>query len=350
MKKWRFFAICFLLLFAVVSLKNKAVGQISGIVTLDSDTTSDKQSTMSEPVRTSGDVPTTDNSKVVKEYPNLGIVIDATCPDIELYDIPVLSAHISDAYFNNMLGEFLNCYPDAKEIDNNHWSVHGLDKDVLAYISLSEMGRFDLGIQELDVNGSGSEDKYHHFTDGAIINPDSDPFLLETAISNSIQMLTPYTDFDLVAYNAVIETDSLTERSWYRMGLQLFYKGIPVSVYTKEGRVGLNIGIADAGIGYMQGFFNFEKIEENDYYHVISLSDVLTIFEEQGYKYLSGETSEQREVYWIQLEYAVEFDRKSDVFSFRPVWTFYYTYYPASSDYSLNRTLKFCADSGDIYN
>lgn len=304
-------------------------------------------------------------NRITREYPELGIVINAQCPVTAAMDIPSLLAHTSDDSFHQMVQDFLLArYPqaeknlEAEQHGEETWEAYGPESEILAVMSkfVDERmnGRIYFSDLAMNVNGGmgasdGSDHRYQYFTEQTPINSNSESFPLDDAITDATHALKPYTDFELVPYNVQYEEDSRTGRSWYRMGLQLSYQGTPVSVASNQGDVCVDIGITDTGIGYAQGYANLTQIEETGICHVMSLGEILTSFEEQGYSDLHTNSGDHIEVYWIQPEYFLEPGSTPGEYSLRPVWAFYYVIYSSvTPGYEFCNTLKLYADTGAI--
>lgn len=300
-----------------------------------------------------------EQTRISRTYPDAGIVIDAICPVSQPQQLPALTARISRGYFDEILTEFLNRYPQAQELRQDDWWAEGPDGQVLASLAMYAQERYQVYFSDykLDVNGSfgssdGGENRYGYFTAETLSDPDAKPFPLEQALKNAIQSLSAYTDFDLVPYRAVAETDSATGRSWYRLGLQLSYQGIPVSIASENGSVDVDVGISSQGIGHISGSLLFSNIEEEESCPVLELEEILAVFENQGYASLVAfgqQEGDRYEVYRIQPEYFARLQQATEEWAFCPVWSFYYTYYSAGSpDSGFDNIVMFYADTGAL--
>lgn len=359
-KKWRI-AFVFALLFFVVLVGWKNKGAQQQYTTEDTSLGRQQHSevaTSSEENRASteelamGNADLADTNLIIREHPELRLIINAVCPDVtEARNLPCLTAHFP-GYFYNMIQDFLEQFPEAEKTQENTWMAVAPESEVKAYITMTKNGNISFLNKELDVNGD-SED-YDHFSysplnEAMLRNICSLPVdqlsPSDFAIKNAIQAVSPYTDFDLIPYNIGREKDSMTEKSWYRIQFQMFYQGTPISLPSQIGYINADVGVADVGIGAVSGRFSFSKVAEKGSCHVMSLEDILTIFEQQGYLYLPGynnDSGSQYEIYRIQPEYFVEFQENPEEPSFQPVWSFYFK----SSGF--DGSIKFYADTGEI--
>lgn len=285
-------------------------------------------------------------NRVVREYPSRGITINATYNDSGARVVPCLSVCTSQTYYDDMVRNFLlERFPDAQQEETNTWIAAGSTGDTLVYMNLSDTNRLYFCDTKLDVPGKvldldQIEKRYLYFTDIEMKNIDKNSYSLDVAIEDTIQTLKSYTDFELFPYKAYIEKDDKTEKSWYRIGFQLSYQGIPCCLYSIPGLTGLDVGISQDGIGYMQGVFNFERINETEIQHTMSLGDILNSFENQ---IQLMQFPNMLEIYHIQLEYWGELGDSPDEFLFRPVWTFY-----GIADDVFPYSLKLYADTGSF--
>lgn len=347
------FVLALVLLVAFAGWQNKKVGQTPH---------NTKVSSPQETKSTAAEADLTDQHRIIREYPDLDIVIDAVCPAVmEARNLPCLTAHFPGTYFDNMLQKFLKQFPEAKEVDENNWVAFGPESEVLAYLCITETGYISFMNKELDVNSIIESDhdyfSYDPLDEASIHNicvlPDDQLVPSDLAIKKAIHAVSTYTDFDLIPYNIVKETDSTTEKSWYRIKLQLSYQGTPICRSGQGRNVSADVGMADVGLGAMSRCFSFSQVKEKGSCHVMSIEDILTIFEQQGYLSIltayDYKGDSRYEIYRIQPEYFVEFGDNPGEASFRPVWSFYYkVYHPKDSSSWSYGEINFYADTGEI--
>ncbi len=299
-----------------------------------------------ENLLTAGDNQSKNSKRLVKEYPELRISIDAACPEFEEKDIPCISAHASQEYYNNMVQNFfLKRFPEAQKTGDNEWTAADAEGTLLGSMILSDSNRLNFLDTTLDVNSNLSEyvNKYLYFTDTTLCYPDGAPYTADTAIEDTIQALTDYTDFELIPCSAYSEQDSETEQAWYRIDIQLSYNGTPCCIYSEiPGMTGLDVGISYSGIGHMQGVFTFDRVSETKMIHAMAFDDIINSFESQ-IRLLQLPGTNKLEIYHIQLEYYGETGTSPDEYSFRPVWTFY-----GIADDIFPYLLKLYADTGNL--
>lgn len=360
MKKWKipFLCVLLLLLIAFIGLLNRQIGpkpsSVSsepGLLQQTSEIPALDAYSATEPQPTAGETTPADGARIIRNYPEYQIKIDAQCPSVtDAREFPCLFARISETYFHNMVQDFLIArYPGAKRIYENdrvcsaEWMAYGPESELMASMAqfkvkvgqedeYPEGGRISFLDRKLDFNGSYPLFEcflYNYFVDEAALDEAFGAFSPSAAMENAIQMLEPYTDFDLTIYNVVEHIEKSAGNYGYRMEIAPSYLGTPVSNFGKTvhgknlGSFGLYVCIRENGIGTMQGVFHFEQIEEKEPCQVMSLGDILTAFEKQAPTLMIGSPDPSLEVYYIQLEYFPQLENDLGEYTFRPVWTFY---------------------------
>lgn len=291
----------------------------------------------------------TNSNMVVREYPDLGIFINAEClSPTNARNIPAIRATFSTEYFAKMVQDILLArYPEASESRDNQWYAFSpINDSILAYLGRGEgddyrdQDRVAFMDSKLDING-GTEVvntlRYHYFLDKSM---DDEIFSSDDAMQRAIEDLKPYTDFDLEIYNSIKETDEAKNACAYRFQVQLVYDEVPVSTSGPDWGMGIDIVEREEGCGYLTGTFNFSQIQEVGTYEIISLNDALAAFEKMS----SGQAMPGKwNIEYIQLEYCPVLEKEPHEYSFRPVWCFYGVY---DGDYY--SSLRIYADTGEF--
>lgn len=196
----------------------------------------------------------------------------------------------------------------------------------------------DLNLDLVGKDGNNYR-RYNLFCDE---EANSESFTQKEAIEQVTQALDPYTDFDLYPFNIQKMEGNRTGANGYRIGLQLVYQDIPISLSSQTRMFGLDVVTRENRIGYINSMFLFDQICEEGSCNVMSLDEALTVLEQRAPELIRENNTWN--VYHIQLEYFGEYDGSTPgLYAFRPVWTFYYRL-----DDVFDTIAQFYADTGAI--
>ena len=303
--------------------------------------------------------------RIVKDYPDLHIAIDAVCPsDWKAKEMQGLSARLSRTYLDAILQEiYMPEFPDSQEVQEDAWYSYDSNSQFLSSIVISKTGQVAYRVQKRDVNGDPDFHDPGYYAPMDVIALDqaenSGTFTREMAAKQAISLLQPYTDFDLVPVN-IYEENGNNGKNWYRMALQMFYKEIPISIASflpmpsvnnelfYHG-TGLDVGYGQNGVGHFQGVFSFDNIVEADIYSVMNLDEILPVFIDQAKILLAGtDGNEAWNIYQIQRELFMEAGEHPGEYIFKPVWAFYFKKEVAGLDNTYSETVKLNAEDGSL--
>lgn len=285
-------------------------------------------------------------TQVTKEYPALRLSINADCPPAtEARQLPVITARVSERHFEELLQNmFLSRFPDAvleKDeyeyaasednpvmITRKEWWAKDESSNILGYIYIDGNGAMHFEDLYMETNGKCSDNSSQHplFTDETEAYTGS--FTQQESINHAILTMKPYTDFDLFPS----DVRKMRYGSGYNVVLHPMYQGTPISFQ-------LDLVSEESGISYASGIFLFDQVQEGESSSVMSLEDALSVLEQKAPALIDENNT--WDVYRIQLEYYGE--NTLEFYTFRPVWTFYYTI-----DGVFDRTVQFYADTGAI--
>ncbi len=366
MKKGIAILLCVLLIAALaVGWRNRQAGETLQSASFSTAGTQVQETTAPEEEQTltnADEEPSTGAVEVVREYADLPLSIHAQCSSpTEAGQKPVLTARYSQTHFEELFQElFLPRFPGAvlEETSSDFAAWYSADEDdpimltqknwhardeyghTLGYIRVSTDG--DMAFEDLYIqsNGQIADDSIEHPLAVDENAAYTGTFTQEDAIDQAFQTLQPYTDFDLV----LREVEKRQGGAVYDLDVQLAYQGTPISIFSQSRMTQLLVLSDEEGISYISDIWLFDQIQEGESSSVMSLDDALANLEEQAP--LVNSTNYTWEVYRIQLEYFGEQDDKNDpgLYTFRPVWAFYYTF----DDGGFDSIIYFYADTGAL--